>query len=81
MVSSPTPETSLLARSCNKAEREQYFVFNEFGMTLNATFRDAETLLLARLGELTLAMLSAEVRHLPRTGNKKRKAARVVRAR
>src|SRR5712672_950781 len=24
------PETSLLARSCNKAERERYFVFGEF---------------------------------------------------
>ena len=29
VVSSPPPETSLLARSCNKAERERYFVFGE----------------------------------------------------
>ena len=29
VVSSPLPETSLLARSCNKAERERYFVFGE----------------------------------------------------
>ncbi len=44
---------------------------------LDATLRDAETLMLARLGELTLAMLSADVRrrHLARTRNKKRKAA------
>jgi hypothetical protein len=28
-VSSPLPETSLLARSCNKAERERYFVLGE----------------------------------------------------
>jgi hypothetical protein len=44
---------------------------------LDATFRDAETLLLARLGEVTLAMLSTDVgrRHLARTRNKKRRAA------
>ena len=44
---------------------------------LNATLRDAETLLLGRLGELTLAMLSADVRrrHLARTRSKKRKTA------
>ena len=30
VVSSPLPETSLLARSCNKAGRERYFVFGEF---------------------------------------------------
>jgi hypothetical protein len=30
VVSSPPPETNLLARSCNKAERERYFVFGEF---------------------------------------------------
>jgi hypothetical protein len=29
VVSSPRPETSSLARSCNKAERERYFVFGE----------------------------------------------------
>jgi hypothetical protein len=29
VVSSPLSETSLLARSCNKAERERYFVFGE----------------------------------------------------
>jgi hypothetical protein len=28
-VSSPPPETSLLARSCSKAECERYFVFGE----------------------------------------------------
>jgi hypothetical protein len=33
-VSSPPPETSLLARSCNKAERERYFVFGEFSPSL-----------------------------------------------
>jgi hypothetical protein len=35
VVSSPLPETSLLARSCNKAERERYFVFGE---SLNSRF-------------------------------------------
>src|SRR5258705_12203787 len=29
VVSPPLPETSLLARSCNKVERERYFVFGE----------------------------------------------------
>jgi hypothetical protein len=29
VVSSPLPETSLLARSSNKAERERYFAFGE----------------------------------------------------
>jgi hypothetical protein len=29
VVSSPLPETSLLARSWNKAERERYFVFGD----------------------------------------------------
>jgi hypothetical protein len=29
VVSSPLPETSLLARSSSKAERERYFVFGE----------------------------------------------------
>jgi hypothetical protein len=32
VVSSPPPEISSLARSWNKAEREQYFVFSEFGV-------------------------------------------------
>jgi Rrf2 family protein len=44
---------------------------------LNATFHDAEALLLARFGEVTLAMLNDDVRHRhqARTRNKKRKAA------
>jgi hypothetical protein len=29
VVSSPPPAIGLLARSCNKAERERYFVFGE----------------------------------------------------
>lgn len=44
---------------------------------LDATFRDAEALLLARLGDVTLAALSTDVahRHKARTRTKKRRAA------
>ncbi len=34
MVSSPSPEPSLLARAWNEVERERYFVFSEFGVTV-----------------------------------------------
>jgi Rrf2 family protein len=61
----------------NRTDAPDCLVEQAVNDALNATIRDAETLLLARLGEVTLAMLSAEVRHrhLARTRNKKRKAA------
>ena len=61
----------------NRTDAPDCLVEQAVNGALNATFHDAETLLLARFGELTLAMLSAEVRHrhLARTRNKKRKAA------
>jgi hypothetical protein len=45
VVSSPLPETSLLALSCNKAERERYFAFGESlqrGKIADAAFRQFE---------------------------------------
>lgn len=61
----------------NRTDAPDCLVEQAVNDALNATIRDAETLLLARFGELTLAMLSAEVRHrhLARTRNKKGKAA------
>ena len=61
----------------NRTEAPDCLVEQAVNAALNATLRDAETLLLARLGDVTLAMLSADVRHrhLARTRNKKRKAA------
>ena len=61
----------------NRTEAPDCLVELAVNAALNATLRDAETLLLARLGDVTLAMLSADVRHrrLARTHNKKRKAA------
>jgi Rrf2 family protein len=61
----------------NRTETPGCLVEQAVNAALNATFRDAETLLLARFGEVTLAMLSAEVghRHLARTCTKKGKAA------
>jgi DNA-binding IscR family transcriptional regulator len=61
----------------NRTDAPDCLVEQAVNDALNATIRDAETLLLARLGEVTLAMLSAEVRHrhLARTRNKKRKSA------
>jgi DNA-binding IscR family transcriptional regulator len=47
----------------NRTEAPGCLVEQAVNAALNATFRDAETLLLARLGEVTLAMLSADVRH------------------
>ena len=61
----------------NRTETPGCLVEQAVNAALNSTFHDAETLLLARLGEVTLAMLSADVGHrrLARTCNKKRKAA------
>jgi DNA-binding IscR family transcriptional regulator len=61
----------------NRTDTPDCLVEQAVNAALDATFRDAETLLLARLGEVTLAMLSADVgrRHLARTRNKKRRAA------
>jgi len=61
----------------NRTDAPDCLVEEAVNAALNATLRDAETLMLARLGELTLAMLSTDVRrrHLARTRNKKRKAA------
>ena len=61
----------------NRTDAPDCLVEQAVNAALDATLRDAETLLLARLGELTLAMLSADVRrrHLARTRSKKRKAA------
>jgi len=67
---------SLLAIG-NRAEAPGCLVEQAVNSILNQAFRDAEALLLLRLGDVTLAMLSADVRHrhLARTRNKKRKAA------
>ena len=61
----------------NRTDTPDCLVEQAVNAALDATLRDAETLLLARLGEVTLAMLSADVgqRHLARTRNKKRRAA------
>ena len=61
----------------NRTDAPDCLVEQAVNAALDATFRDAETLLLARLGEVTLAMLSTDVgrRHLARTRNKKRRAA------
>ena len=61
----------------NRTEAPDCLVEQAVNAALNSSLRDAETLLLARLGDVTLAMLSADVRrrHLVRARNKKRKAA------
>jgi Rrf2 family protein len=61
----------------NRTEAPDCLVEQAVNAALNSALHDAETLLLARLGDVTLAMLSADVRHrhLVRARNKKRKAA------
>jgi DNA-binding IscR family transcriptional regulator len=61
----------------NRTDAPDCLVEQAVNAAVNATLRDAETLLLARLGNVTLAMLSADVRHrhLARTRSKKRKTA------
>jgi Rrf2 family protein len=61
----------------NRTEAPDCLVEQAVNAALNSALHDAETLLLARLGDVTLAMLSADVRrrHQARTRNKKRKAA------
>ena len=61
----------------NRTDAPDCLVEQAVNAAVNATLRDAETLLLARFSEVTLAMLSADVRHRhqTRTRNKKRKAA------
>jgi hypothetical protein len=51
VVSSPLPEPSLLARSCNKAERERFFVFGE---SLPSRFSRSSTTLM-RDGKVPVA--------------------------
>jgi hypothetical protein len=51
VVSSPPPDTSLLARSCNKAEHERYFVFGE---SLPSRFSRSSTTLM-REGKVPVA--------------------------
>jgi DNA-binding IscR family transcriptional regulator len=50
---------SLLAIG-NRSEQPQCLVEQAVNASLNQAFRDAETMLLARLGEVTLAALSAD---------------------
>lgn len=61
----------------NRTEAPDCLVEQAVNAALNSALHDAETLLLARLGDVTLAMLNADVRHrhLVRARNKKRKAA------
>jgi hypothetical protein len=59
VVSSPLPETSLLARSCNKAERERYFVFGEIGANAMRSF-----LALCLLMILCASASAATVHHI-----------------
>ncbi len=61
----------------NRTDAPDCLVEQAVNAALNATLRDAETLFLARLGDVTIAMLSADVRHrhLARIRNKKRKTA------
>jgi Rrf2 family protein len=61
----------------NRTDTPDCLVEQAVNAAVDATLRDAETLMLARLGDVTLAMLSADVRHrhLARTRNKKRKTA------
>jgi DNA-binding IscR family transcriptional regulator len=61
----------------NRTDAPDCLVEQAVNAAVNSTLRDAETLLLARLGDVTLAMLSADVRHrhLARTRSKKRKTA------
>src|ERR1700722_17545429 len=56
VVSSPLPETSLLARSCNKAERERYSVFGE---SLPSRFSRSSTCVCRKLDSAIL-MVKAE---------------------
>ena len=61
----------------NRTEAPDCLVEQAVNAALNSAFHDAEALLLARLGDVTLAKLNADVRrrHLVRARNKKRKAA------
>jgi len=67
----------LLFAIANRTEAPGCLVEQAVNAVLNSTFDEAESLLLARFGEVTLAMLSADVRHrhLVRTRNRNRKAA------
>jgi Rrf2 family protein len=61
----------------NRTEAPGCLVEQAVNAALDTAFDEAESLLLSRLGEVTLAMLSAEVRHRhqARTCNRKRNAA------
>jgi DNA-binding IscR family transcriptional regulator len=61
----------------NRSDTPECLVEQAVNAALDTALRDAETLLLARFGEVTLAMLKADVghRHLARTRSRKRKAA------
>jgi DNA-binding IscR family transcriptional regulator len=61
----------------NRTDAPDCLVEQAVNAAVDATLRDAETLMLARLGDVTLAMLNADVRHrhLARTRNKRRKTA------
>ena len=61
----------------NRTEAPNCLVEQAVNAALNSTLHDAEALLLTRLGEVTLAMLNADVghRHLARACNNRRKAA------
>lgn len=48
----------------NRTESPECLVEQAVNAALNNAFSDAEAVLLARLGEVTLAMLSADVEHL-----------------
>jgi DNA-binding IscR family transcriptional regulator len=67
----------LLFAIANRTEAPGCLVEQAVNAALNSTFEEAESLLLARFGEVTLAMLSADVRHrhLVRTSNRNTKAA------
>jgi DNA-binding IscR family transcriptional regulator len=61
----------------NRTEEPECLVEQAVNAALNSALHDAQALLFARLGDVTLAKLSADVRqrHLVSTRNKKRKAA------
>jgi len=61
----------------NRSDTPECLVEQAVNAALDTALRDAETLLLARFGEVTLAMLKADVgrRHLARTRSRNRKAA------
>ena len=65
---------ALLAMS-NRSEAPSCLVEQAVNAALNQTFQDAEALLRARLGEVTLAMLSADLhnRLVARRGSQKKR--------